>query len=140
AVSAVAASSGPSGLHVDVSAYPFVDVVIGHYIDDDIEAYFDAMTELVTRPGPHVLLVDCHCATIPSQAMRRRHLAWNAEHRERIRDGVSGIAFVIPSAVIRGVLTAIFWVQPLEAPYVVVKTREEGLAACHHWLSSVEPR
>jgi hypothetical protein len=134
----VAAPAGP-GFRIDVSAYPFVDVVIERHVEVDLDAYFDEMERVLMRPGPHVLLVDCQRATIPSTTTRRRHLAWNTKHRERIRDRVGGMAFVIPSAVIRGALTALFWMQPLEAPYVVVKTRDEALAACHHWLSRDEP-
>jgi hypothetical protein len=134
----VAAPAG-QGFRIDLSAYPFVDVVIEGSDPVDLDVYFSQMERVLMRPGPHVLLVDCQRATIPSTTTRRRHLAWNTKHRDRIRDRVAGMAFVIPSAVIRGALTAIFWMQPLEAPYVVVKTRDEALAACHHWLSRDEP-
>lgn len=134
------ATAEPKGAFVDTSAYPFVDVVVGPHPGHGVEAYFDEMTQLLVRPGPHVILLDCTAAHLPSTSTRRRHLEWQAAHRDLIRAGVGGVAFVIPSAVIRGALTAALWMQPLEAPHVVVRTRREALSACHHWLSSVEPR
>ena len=42
----------------------------------------------------------------------------------------AGYAFVIDSAVVRGILTAILWLAPMPAPHVVVSTVEEG----ERWL------
>jgi hypothetical protein len=134
-MSADVAASRDRGILVDSTEYPFVEVRFGRHSDADYDAYFEEMTQIAERPGPRVLLVDCTSSSVPSAAMRRRLVAWNVSHRVRIRESVGGVAFVIPSAVIRGVLTAMLWVQPIEAPYVIVKTRRDGLAACHHWLS-----
>lgn len=138
-MTALVASEPERGFRIDVSRYPFVEIVIRH-VEDELDAYFAELAAVLARPGPHVLLIDCTDSTLFRNEMRRRQLTFNAANCERIRSTVSGVAFVVPSAVLRGALTAAFWVQPFEADHVIVRSRDEGLSACHHWLSSVEPR
>jgi len=123
----------------DTSAYPFVRIRFGRFGDAEFQGFMDEMEELIKRPAPRVLLIDTTNASIPTQAQRRRLTQWLSEHRERLKGDVLGVAFVVPSAVMRGVLTAMFWIQPFPAPYLFVPTVTEGLEACRHWLSKTGP-
>jgi len=133
------APTRPEGVSFDTSAYPFVRIRFGRFGDVEFEGFLAEMEELIKRPAPRVLLVDTTHASLPTQAQRRRMTQWFAHHRERLKHDVAGIAFVVPSAVMRGVLTAIFWMQPLPAPYLFVPSVPEGVDACRHWLSKVGP-
>ena len=49
---------------------------------------------------------------------------------QNLKDNALGVALVISSPVVRGMLKAILWMQPMPQPHVVCATVEEGLA----WL------
>jgi hypothetical protein len=48
--------------------------------------------------------------------------------RERIEQRVVGIAFSLPSPLMRGVLRGVLMIQPMPVPYTVVGTEAEGVA------------
>lgn len=129
----------PEGVVFDTSAYPFVRIRFGRFGDMEFDGFLAEMEELIKRPAPRVLLVDTTYSSIPTQAQRRRLTQWFSLHRARLKGEVTGIAFVVPSAVMRGVLTAMFWIQPFPAPYLFVRNMAEGLDACRHWLSQIDP-
>lgn len=54
--------------------------------------------------------------------------AWVKETRELTRITSISTAFVAPSALLRGVLTAIFWTQSFGVPYRVLATLEDAVA------------
>ena len=62
--------------------------------------------------------------TPPTQ--RKRQAEWQREHERAIREYSLGTAFAISSALVRGDLTAIFWVQPLPNPYFIAVSLAEA--------------
>ena len=57
-------------------------------------------------------------------AQRKRQAEWIESNREDLRRYTKGTAFVINNPLMRGALTAIFWLTRYETPYVVVATLE----------------
>ena len=52
--------------------------------------------------------------------------AWLAEHRELLERDSLGTGFVITSALIRGVLTAILWMAPVPGGHRVFSSYDEA--------------
>ena len=52
------------------------------------------------------------------------------DNREVLARQCVGNAFVISNPLVRGVLTAILWLQPLPSDYIVVGTLKEAEAWC----------
>ncbi len=49
----------------------------------------------------------------------------------------TGVCFVLANPVIRGVLTAILWLQPVSERYEVCSTRKEADQCCRQWVVGV---
>lgn len=80
------------------------------------------------------LVIDLTQGTVPS-AGERKHIA-EAITARRIALGrhCAGAAIVVENPLIRGAMTAIFWIQPLPYPHEMVTTKEDGRVACARWL------
>src|SRR5262249_25767633 len=50
------------------------------------------------------------------------------EHAPRATDRVVGVAFALPSPLMRGVLRGVLLIQPMPCPHTVVGTEAEGVA------------
>ncbi len=81
-----------------------------------------------SRHDPKVYTIQDNGDFPPAGAAERRVLSdWMARDFELIRTGTLGVGFVIPSAMVRGALTAVFWLSKLPAPYRVHGTLNEAL-------------
>lgn len=99
----------------------------GSSTDAEFEAYLAAMLRLgIDRKEKTVTIFDSRVDTTSTAKQRKMQADWLATHREALKRYSLGSAFVIPSTLLRGALTAILWLQPLHAPYVVVSTLEEA--------------
>ena len=98
--------------------------------DEDFERHLKTLRDSMyaANAGQRLLVIDAtHSAATPA-TQRRMQADWMKEHADRIRKYTVGVAFVIPSGLIRGMLTAIFWIQPLPSPHEVCSTLEQALA------------
>jgi hypothetical protein len=69
-------------------------------------------------------------------ADQRRQLADVLDARKaKLQSITAGYVMVTPSAVVRGILTAVFWIAPPPYPYRVVATPDEGF----QWLATQCP-
>ena len=67
----------------------------------------------------------------PLNAMQRKHLlAWLKEFDSLVPLVSLGTAFIAPSALLRGVLTAMFWIRPYPVEQAVVSDMDEAM----HWV------
>jgi hypothetical protein len=64
----------------------------------------------------------------PPPEVRKLQAEWMEEHRDLIARNSLGIGFVIDNPLVRGALTAIFWVTRPPVPYKVHPTIAEALA------------
>lgn len=116
---------------VDESQWPMVVFRFrGEPTDEDFEAYLRAMESLYERGERFAILFDARGTVQLSAKHRRRQAQWLKDNAERIRRFNVGSAFVIDSAFVRGLLTAIFWIQPMPSPHTVTETLAEAEAWC----------
>jgi len=64
--------------------------------------------------------------------IRPRQVRYQAEfmkqHRQTMEERVVGVAFSLPSTLMRGVLRGILMLQPMPCPHTVVGTESEGVS------------
>jgi hypothetical protein len=83
---------------------------------------------------PYVLLFDLTRAGMPNAVQRRRLANHVRDHSMAIRRSVRGLGVLLTSPVVRGMVTAIFWVAPPPVPYRLFSTRAEAVA----WAESLD--
>lgn len=108
------------------------DVVIATPPSEVTEASVDAfLEELQTNldsERPYVLLVDMtHTGNLTVKQRRRvsQHIAGN---KDRVRRIVRGIAVVTPSALKRGIITAVFWLSPPPTEHRTFENVDDAMA------------
>lgn len=113
---------------IDESRRPIVLVTfVGTASDAEFDNYLRGMTEqILARREKTVTILDALRSDQTSAAQRRRQAEWLKSHAEDLRRYSLGTAFVIRSALVRGALTAIFWMQPLDRPHTIVASLEEA--------------
>ena len=127
-------------IQFDHSRWPLV--VVTHHgapTDAEFDEYLvklkDNLDRAVRERMKTVLIFDATHATSSSAKQRQRQAAWMKQHEAPSRLHSAGYAFVIPSTIVRGALTAVLWLSPMPAPYVVVATFAEAQAFCMKMLS-----
>ena len=92
-------------------------------------AYLERYTALVSRGMPYAAIyVTMSGARMPPASYAKRQAAWMKEYAEVTGQYCRGLAFVLPSPLMRGVLRAILTMQPLGAPHVVLDDEQQALA------------
>lgn len=122
-------------IQVDTRRWPLAIVTFdGAYTEDQFDAYLVEMDAVVARPGKRVVIYDAtECGPVAA-SQRRKQADWMKRHGNTIRANTAGIVFVLPSGILRGMLTAIFWLHPLEAPHAIVKDLNEAILRAREWL------
>ena len=123
----VAPTPRKSGRSIDESRWPLVVVTFdGDATDDEYRAYMNERTAQLARREKHATILDGRtCGAMPP-SQRKMQADWQREHAELVRQYTLGLAFLIQSPVLRGVLTAVLWMQPLSAPHHVAGTWPEA--------------
>ncbi|MGB3587012.1 MAG: STAS/SEC14 domain-containing protein [Tunicatimonas sp.] len=89
------------------------------------------LNELYANYSPmqrFTLVFDATLARVPGISYQKQQAAWMREHQSLIQSYCLGIAYVIPSAVIRNVLKLIFKIQRDPVVSKVFSNQEEGIA------------
>lgn len=116
-------------IRIEAAAFPLVIVRWqGINSDAEVAAYLSAMTEVVRRPQRKVIIYDALQAAIPTSTHRRMQGEWLKQNQSVIERLGAGTAFVLESAIMRGALTAVFWISPVPNGHVVTASVEEALA------------
>ncbi len=114
---------------IDTSRHPIVTVRFSGYISEpEFDQYLAAMTNVINRYEKTLTILDARRAIRNPASQRKKQAEWLKTHEERLRQQSLGTVFVITSPFVRGVLTAILWLQPLPNEYAVVATLEEAEA------------
>lgn len=102
---------------------------VGEATDAEFDAYLEQMAkELRATKEPTASILDGSRATGASARQREKQARWMKDNHDLLSTKSTGSAFVISSRIIRGILTAIFWVQKPPGPYVIVETMTEARA------------
>ncbi len=107
-----------------------------HVSDREFDEYLAFYDRLVARNEPWVSLFDAREVRPLESKQVWRQADWIKRNAAALRKLNLGIAFVIPSPVIRGVLKAILWLQPLPQPHVVVANMSAGYGWCELQLKA----
>ena len=106
---------------VDTSRAPLLLVRFDGAVDDDgFRAYLQQLTSWLDRGERYAIVLDARTATPPQAAQRRMQADMMKAEHVRLGKLCVGGAFVIPSPLVRGALTAILWIQPLPWEHTVV--------------------
>ena len=101
--------------------------------DDEFRQYLSDYARVLERPTRFGAVF----VTAPDMPMTPpRHARLQAEfmknNRDKIAERVVGVAFSLPSPLMRGVLRGILMIQPMPCPHTVVATESEGVS----WLKA----
>ncbi len=102
---------------------PTTDANLRAFLDEEIVA----QRELARRGQRYIAVCDATIGMRLTPLQRKLYADWMREHDALLKSVLAGAAFVMPSALVRGALTAIFWVAPLEAPHSVHARTEQAL-------------
>jgi hypothetical protein len=97
---------------------------------EELERYLKRQDEFMARGQRTVSLVIAEKLGMWEPRVMRRQAEWIKQHEQALRETALGVAMVMPSPVVRGMLKALLWMQPMPQPHAVVSTAAEGLA----WL------
>ena len=112
---------------VDTSRLPIVVVRFsGPISEPEFDMYLASMTQIISRSEPTLTILDARRAIRSPPSQRKKQAEWIKTHADQLRRYSLGTAFVLTSPLVRGVLTAILWLQPLPSDYVVVATMAEA--------------
>ena len=93
----------------------------------DLEACLHRQEEMIVRQQPCVSLVLTTELKMWETAVLRRQADWIKAHHDDLRKLSLGVALVIASPVVRGMLKAVLWLQPIPQPHVVVPSIAQAL-------------
>ena len=112
---------------LDQSRAPLCVVTFeGTASDAEFEKYLATITNVVERQRKIGMIFDALRADRPTSRQRQLQSEWLRHQDANLRAYSTGTAFVIGSALVRGGLTAIFWLQPPSMPTTVVSTMAEA--------------
>ena len=117
---------------LDQSRAPLYVVTFeGTATDAEFDKYLATMTLVVERQRKYGMIMDAMRSERPTSRQRKLQSEWLKDQDANLRAYSAGTAFVIGSALVRGGLTAIFWLQPPSVPTTVVST----LAEAESWVT-----
>ena len=104
----------------DRSQFPLViDVMSGESHDEDIARYIAAHKELLDRKQIYAAVLDARAGKMMSAPHRKQIADWLKSDKARLEQFHASLAFVAASAILRGILTAVYWVAPPPYPYKI---------------------
>lgn len=122
-------------LEIDERRHPVVVLTFhGVFSDATFDDYLDRLTEIARRPGVRALVYDIRASGVVPASQRRKMAEWMKRYQLLTVTGTAGMAFVVESAIVRGILTAILWMQPMACPHTVVADLETGIRWCEETL------
>lgn len=126
-----------SVLEIDESSFPLLVVTFrGAITAEAIARYYSRVDVWFASNKPVAVIIDVTRLDVPSASMRRLFSEATAARGPAIAKGCAGVAVVLSSTLIRGVVTALGWLHPPKHPQVEVATLGEARAACEDWLGT----
>lgn len=123
---------------VDDRFFPLVVNTIPERLDvDHLPAFFAKTEAVLKRREPYVTISDVtRTRELPTAVVRRALADWSTRNEALMKQFAVGSAIVIESAMIRGGLTALFWLAPPPYPQQVVATIGEGLDVVERYYAT----
>jgi hypothetical protein len=120
-------------LHVDRQNLPLLRLeYLGDYTDDELIRFLQEISAVLrTTSGRKTCLIDLRKATAGTARQRKLQAGWIGDNEEALAKDFAAAAIVTSSALIRGTVTAVFWIRPLPLPTNIVAT----VAQAEAWLA-----
>jgi hypothetical protein len=122
----------PVTKHIDVTQWPVMRYTApaGVVSDEHMREVFDEQYTMKKLGELHAICLDLRASGGLTPTQRKMLTAEMGRDEALTRRVTAGVALVFTSAVLRGVLTAIFWVRPAIAPTKVFSDVDVALAWC----------
>jgi hypothetical protein len=105
--------------------------------DDDFAAYLSEMERMMyKRTDRLAMILDARRASLAPATQRTMQASWLKTHEAAIRARSVGMSFIFSNAIIRGTMTAVFWLQRPPVPHHVAATELEARAWCTSQLEA----
>lgn len=112
----------------DASQWPLLLVSLPQtQTDQDIERYLQVLAKYRSRQQPYVIVLDTDRSMGFTARQRQMQGEYVRAGMEESRKYLRAIAFVASAAWRRGMLTAVFWIQPPPAAYEIFTSRAEAV-------------
>ena len=118
-----------SAWEINLRAWPIIVVRPRHNVSDAQlrKALDEYSAMLASRSGPFVILMDNRHSPGLSAAQRKIIGEYNVANEARTRARCRGMAFVMTSAFVRGIMTAVFWLKTPPAESRVFEDFDEAM-------------
>lgn len=93
----------------------------------DVDTHFEEIVALTERGERLAIVVDMTLSGTPSPADRRYASQRLRETYATSGHRIAGVAHVITSPMVRGILSAVYWLSPPPFPVAVVASRHEAI-------------
>jgi hypothetical protein len=123
-------------MSVDESQWPIAVITVENLDAQTNRRMLDACSSMLKRHERHAVVFVLNATRIPDVGSVRISAKWLEEHDDDLARYAVGVAFVIPSAVIRGSLKAIFHLKRPPMPIEVVTELGEAKAWCEARLGA----
>jgi uncharacterized protein YejL (UPF0352 family) len=118
-------------LYVDRETLPLLRLrYVGDYSDGELTEFLRKLEAVLTLPGRKVCVIDLSEATAGTATQRQMQASWIAKQEKVLAREFAAAAIVTDSAIIRGTVTAVFWIRPLPFPTRVTAT----VNSAEEWL------
>jgi hypothetical protein len=118
-------------IHIDDTYWPLIVFRFSGQVSmAELDNYLKWQAEMVARCLPNASLVLTENLRMWEMPVLRKQAMWIKEHEQLLRKYSLGAALVITSPVVRGMLKALLWMQPMPQPHFVCSSPEEALV----WL------
>lgn len=94
--------------------------------DENFQDYLNGLEKNYTFEKQFSLIFELTKAPIPKVSYQLKQAHWMKANEDKIKTYCRGVAYIIPSAIMRNVLKFIFSIQKNPVPFKVFSTLEEG--------------
>jgi hypothetical protein len=122
---------------VDDRFFPLVVNTLPERIrPEDLPQFFAKSERVLQRREPYVTISDVRATKeIPNATVRKALADWSKQIEPLMKQYTVGSAIVITSPLVRGGLTALFWLAPPPYPQQVVGAMGEAVAAVSRYYT-----
>jgi hypothetical protein len=126
---------------VDEKFWPLVVFRFRDHVSiEELEEYLRRQEVMLARRERTIALVLTDNLRMWEAPVLRRQAEWIKHHYYDLKRTSIGAALVIKSPVVRGMLKAVLWLQPMPQPHFVTSSIEEALAWLRARLHEVNPQ
>lgn len=125
-------------IEFDETKWPIVICkAVGDSTDEDISTYTQVLRSYLDRREHHVVVVDARNGKSLNSRHRRQVAEWNKANARSLSVYRGALILVTPSTLLRGMITAVYWLFPPPFSYRAVETMEDAISEAQRTLNRV---